>query len=178
MKTWKNLSATSAVAILSLAAADLSASAQSLTNGRNGSAPNTLSSKTMSGRQPSRTMMKPGSSMHRKTMMHRKTSFRYGYHPMHYAAARPLVVRPAEPVVAAAPVATGPGMLVTGPLGFGSNIAALPFRGLGTIFPATGDIATNPLLIIGAPLHVVADLVQVPFRVIGAPFGGTTTATY
>ena len=90
----------------------------------------------------------------------------------------PWWLRPSAPVVVAGPVVTGPGTLVTAPLGFGSSIVSLPFRGLNGIFPASGDIATNPLVLIGAPLHAVADLVQVPFRVIGEPFGGTTIATY
>ena len=174
MNTSSLIAATAAVAVLALAATDLSASAQSLTNGANGMQPNKLSSKTQAGRKPSRAMMmKP-----HHTMMHKKTSFRYGHQPMHYADARPLVVRPSAPVVVAGPVVTGPGTLVTAPLGFGSSIVSLPFRGLNGIFPASGDIATNPLVLIGAPLHAVADLVQVPFRVIGEPFGGTTIATY
>ena len=177
MKISTTLAATSALAVLALAATDLSASAQSLTNGPNGGQPNRLSSTTTAGKQPSRMMMKPGSSMHRGTMMHRRTSYRYGHHAMHYAAARPLVVRPA-PVVVAAPVVTGPGTLVTGPLALGSDLVALPFRGLGTIFPASGDLATNPLVIIGAPLHAAGDLAQVPFRVVGAAFGGLQPATY
>ena len=176
MKISTPLAASSALAVLALVATDLSASAQSLTSGPNGQQPNVLSSKTTAGKQPSRMIMKPGSSMHRKTMMHRKTSYRYGHQPMHYAAARPLVVRPA-PVVVAAPVA-GPGTLVTGPLAFGSDIVALPFRGLGTIFPASGDFASNPLVIIGAPLRAAGDLAQVPFRVVSTAFGGMMPATY
>jgi len=98
-----------------------------------------------------------------------------------YGDNRPLTVRrPVSPqVVEAAPVVnTGPGTIVTGPLGFGSEIVSLPFRGLNGIFPATGDIGTNPLVLIGAPLRAIGDIVQVPFRIIGAPFGGTTIATY
>ena len=98
-----------------------------------------------------------------------------------YGDSRPLTVRrPASPqVVEAAPVVnTGPGTIVTGPLGFGSEIVSLPFRGLNSVFPATGDIGTNPLVLIGAPLRAIGDIVQVPFRIVGAPFGGTTIATY
>ncbi len=96
---------------------------------------------------------------------------------------RPLTVRRTvvEAPVVVAPVVvgnTGPGTIVTGPLGFASNVVSLPFRAMNGIFPATGDISQNPLVLIGAPLHAIGDIVQVPFRVIGAPFGGTTIATY
>ena len=159
MSTIKAITTVAAAASLSIAAlltSGSTASAQSqYTNGRDGLQPNTLA------RKP-----------------HTAKRNRVAYD-------RPLVVRrrtvPLAPAVieVQAPVAnTGPGTLVTGPLGFGSNVVGLPFRILDGVFPSTGNPAVNPLVLIGAPLHAVGDLVQVPFRIVGAPFGGTTIATY
>lgn len=159
MSTIKTITKVAAAASLSIAAlltSGLTATAQSqYTNGPDGLQPNSLAQKPHTAR---RTRM---------------------------AGDRPLVVRrravPLAPAVieVQAPVAnTGPGTIVTGPLGFGSTVAGLPFRILGGVFPAAGDPAVNPLVLIGAPLHAVGDLVQVPFRIVGAPFGGTTIATY
>ncbi len=169
----KTTAAVASLAFAGILASAVGASAQTsqLTNGPNGMQPNSLSSKTTAGKTPSRMMMK------KKPMtMRRHTSYNGG---------RPLTVRPRvarlAPAVIEAPAAvvnTGPGTLVTGPLGFGSNIVGLPFRGLNAIFPATGDIGTNPLVLIGAPLHAIGDIAQLPFRIIGAPFGGTTISTY
>ena len=168
MSTIKKTAALAAIATLALAATDLSASAQSsLTNGPDGAQPNTLSSDTAGHRATVR--RRPAGAMRHAS----------------YADRRPLTVRraggasaPVVEVVPAAVVNTGPGTIVTGPLGFGSNIVSLPFRGLNSIFPATGDVATNPLVLIGAPIHAIGDIAQVPFRIIGAPFGGTTISTY
>jgi hypothetical protein len=159
----KKLAAVAGIATLALAATDLSASAQSaLTNGPDG--------------------MKPAHhAMVRHNAMRREAAPRAAG----YAARRPLTVRrtvvaaEAPVVVTPAPVVNnGPGAIVTGPLGFASNVVSLPFQVVGGIFPANGDIASNPLVLIGAPLRAVGDIVQLPFRVIGAPFGGTTVATY
>ena len=173
MTNIKKLAAIAAVATLALAATDLSASAQStLTNGPAGMQPNTLASDNPTmGNKPSRAMM-------RRRAMHDEGT------RSTYASRRPLTVRRTvsveQPVVVApVPVVNaGPGTIVTGPLGFASNVVSLPFRAMGGIFPATGDIASNPLVLIGAPLRAVGDIVQLPFRVLGAPFGGTTIATY
>ena len=174
MTNIKKLAAVAAVATLALAATDLSASAQStLTNGPTGMEPNTLASDNPTmGNKPSRAMM------HRRAMRNEGARGTY-------ASRRPLTVRRTvavgeQPVVVApVPVGNaGPGTIVTGPLGFASNVVSLPFRAMGGIFPATGDIASNPLVLIGAPLRAVGDIVQLPFRVLGAPFGGTTIATY
>ncbi len=159
MLTLKMMSTVAAAATMSIAAlltSGLTASAQSqYTNGPDGQQPNTLA-------------QKPHTARH-----------------MRLADNRPLVVRrraaPLAPAVIEVPgpvVNTGPGTIVTGPLGFGSDVVGLPFRVLGGMFPASGDPAVNPLVLIGAPLHAVGDIVQVPFRIVGAPFGGTTIATY
>ncbi len=179
MSNIKKLAAVAAVATLALAASDLAASAQStLTNGPTGMQPNTLASDSpagTSGNKPSRGMIR------RKAMHHEVSAAPRGA----YMARRPLTVRRTvavadRPVVVVpAPVVNaGPGTIVTGPLGFASNVVSLPFRAIGGIFPATGDIASNPLVLVGAPIRAVGDIVQLPFRIIGAPFGGTTIATY
>ncbi|MGI3899016.1 MAG: hypothetical protein ACRYGP_16015 [Janthinobacterium lividum] len=164
MTNIKTVAAVAALATLALAATDLSASAQStLTNGPDGMRPT-----------------------HSRAMVRHKAMRHEAQTNGGYASRRPLTVRrtvvAGEAPVVVVPVApvvnTGPGTIVTGPLGFGSNIVSLPFRVMGGIFPATGDVASNPLVLIGAPLRVVGDIVQLPFRIIGAPFGGTTLATY
>ncbi len=150
------------LAFAALLASDLGASAQTRLSSTN---PYGINGKT-----PSRAMM-------RRPAARVTTRKRY----VSYNDSRPLTVRRpvSAPVAVVEPVVnTGPGTLVTGPLGFGSEIVSLPFRGLNSIFPATGDIGTNPLVLIGAPLRAIGDIVQVPFRIIGAPFGGTTIATY
>ena len=172
----KKLASAAAIAALTFAASDLAASAQSnLTNGPAGTRPNTLSSDSPSsanGNAPSRAIY------HRQGVRPMRSSAR----STSYADRRPLTVRrTGEAAIVAAPVVvanSGPGTFVTGPLGFGSSVVALPFRGLNAIFPATGDVGSNPLILIGAPLRAIADIVQVPFRIIGTPFGGTTIATY
>jgi len=151
------------LAFASLLASDLGASAQTRLSSTNPYGIN--------GRTPSRAMVRRPAT--RVVATRRR--------PLSYGDSRPLTVRrPLSPqVVEAAPVVnTGPGTIVTGPLGFGSEIVSLPFRGLNSIFPATGDIGTNPLVLIGAPLRAIGEIVQVPFRIVGAPFGGTTIATY
>ena len=174
MTTIKKLAAAAAVATLALAATDLSASAQSsLTNGPTGGQPNTLASDAQTGvdgHAPSR-------SVYRQRPVRTVRSAETSRRPL---TVRRTVAAAEAPVVVAPAVVgnTGPGTLVTGPLGFASNVLTLPFRAINGIFPATGDVAQNPLVIIGAPLHAVGDIVQVPLRVIGAPFGGTTIATY
>ena len=155
-KTMTTIAAAASLSIAAVLMSGLAAKAQSqYTNGPDGLQPNTLAQKPHTARR-----MRMGSN-------------------------RPLVVRrravplkPAVVEVEAPAVNTGPGTIVTGPLGFGSNVVGLPFRILGGVFPATGDPAVNPLVLIGAPLHAVGDIVQVPFRIVGAPFGGTTIATY
>ena len=177
----KSFAVLAAVATLAFAATDLSASAQSsLTNGPHGTQPNRLASDTVgspNGEAPSRAMMRRHALSGRTHRMSRTAE-----RPVTSAYRRPLTVRrtvaAAEQPVVAAPAVAGPGMLVTGPLGFASNVVSLPFRAVGGIFPATGDITTNPLVIIGAPLRAIGDIVQLPFRIIGAPFGGTNIATY
>ena len=172
MSNIKKTAALAAIATLALAATDLSASAQSsLTNGPDGGRSNTLSSDTAGSR----------ATVRRRPVGESRAAARHAS----YADRRPLTVRraggaasPAEPVSVPLAANTGPGTIVTGPLGFGSNLVSLPFRGLNAIFPATGDIAANPLVLIGAPIHAIGDIAQVPFRIVGAPFGGTTIATY
>ena len=159
MSTIRTMTAVAAVASLSIAAfltSGATASAQSqYTNGPDGLQPNTLAQKPHTAKR------------------------------MRMAENRPLVVRrraaPLAPAVIEVPAPapnTGPGVIVTGPLGFGSDVVGLPFRALASVFPASGDPAVNPLVLIGAPLHAAADMAQVPFRIVGAPFGGTTIATY
>ena len=174
MTNIKKLAAVAAVATLALAATDLSAAAQSsLTNGPNGMQPNTLASDQqtgINGNAPSRGIyrQRPVRTVHSAEASRRPLTVR-----------RTVAVTEAPVVVAPAPVGNvGPGTLITGPLGFASNVLTLPFRAINGIFPATGDISQNPLVIIGAPLHAIGDIVQVPFRILGAPFGGTTIATY
>ena len=165
----KKIAAAAAVATIALAASDLSASAQSsLTNGPNGTRPNTLASDSQTGidgHDPSRSVYRRRPV---RTVRSAETS------------RRPLTVRRTVAAVEApvAPAFAGPGTLVTGPLGFASSVISLPFRAINGIFPATGDIGTNPLVIIGAPVHAIGDLVQFPLRVIGTPFGGANIATY
>ena len=163
MTNIKKVAAIAALATLAFAATDLSASAQStLSNGPD------------------------GEQAHSRAMVRHKAMRHEAQSNAGYASRRPLTVRrtvmAGQAPVVVVPVApvgnTGPGTIVTGPLGFASNVVSLPFRAVGGIFPATGDIATNPLVLIGAPLRVVGDIVQLPFRIIGEPFGGTTIATY
>ena len=174
MTTIKKLAAIAAVATLALAAADLSASAQSsLTNGPNGAQPNTLGSDDMTGidgHEPSRRVyrQRPVRTVRSAEASHRPLTVRR-------------TVAATEARVGVAPVVVendGLGRVVTGPLGLASTIVSLPFRALNGIFPATGDLGSNPLFLIGGPIHAIGDIAQVPFRVIGAPFGGTTIATY
>ena len=156
IKAMTTVAAAASMSLAAFLASGLTASAQSqYTNGPDGQQPDTLAQKPHTAKR------------------------------MHMAGDRPLVVRrraaPLAPAVieVQGPVAnTGPGTLVTGPLGFGSNVVGLPFRMLDGVFPAIGDPAANPMVLIGAPLHAVGDMVQVPFRIVGAPFGGTTIATY
>lgn len=167
----KTLAAIAAVATLALAATDLSASAQSsLSDGPSG----------FPMHRPSRL---GGAAPSRGTVRRRPMNAADRTRPASYADHRPLTVRR---TVAAGPVAvapaprfgSGPGAIVTGPLGFGSAVVGLPFQAVGGIFPATGDIATNPLVLVGAPLHAVGEIVQLPFRIVGAPFGGPGLGTY
>ena len=174
MSNIKKLAAVAAVATLALAATDLSASAQSsLTNGPNGMQPNTLASDvpgSAQGTSPSRQMyrQRPVRTVRSADASHRPLTVR-----------RTVEATEAPVVVVPAPVEnTGPGRIITGPLGLASHVVSLPFRALNGIFPATGDLGSNPLFLIGGPVHAFGDIVQIPFRVIGAPFGGTTIATY
>ena len=168
----KKLAAVAAISTLALAATDLAASAQSsLTNGPNGGQPNTLASNNTTGVNGTA----PSRSIYRQRPVRTVRSAETSRRPL---TVRRTVAATEAPVVAAPVGNTGPGTLVTGPLGFASNVFTLPFRAINGIFPATGDVASNPLVIIGAPLHAIGDIVQVPLRVIGAPFGGTTIATY
>ena len=64
----------------------------------------------------------------------------------------------------------GPAAIVVMPLQAASDIVDLPFRALGTVFPAAGDPAQNVLVIVGMPIHAVGQLAQVPFRMVEAPF--------
>jgi hypothetical protein len=98
---------------------------------------------------------------------------------------RPLTVRrrnvPLAPAIVEAPApyqVAGPGMIVTGPLGFASSAVELPFRFLGNVFPASGNPAQNPFILIGAPLRAVGDIVQLPFRIVAAPFGGMAPQSF
>lgn len=163
MPTTKTIAIAMTAAALAFAATDLSAAAQS---------------SPTDGQQPSMVGASRGRAVpRRRAADFRMTRAATGRHIG--MRSRPLTVRPSA--FAAAPASVepvGPGVLVTGPVGFASGVVALPFRGLNGIFPATGDVATNPLVIVGAPLRAAADIAQIPFRIIGAPFGGTTISTY
>ena len=171
-------------------AASAPASAQgALTNGPEGSQPNSL-----------------GKSKPHSVMMRRPLTVRR-------AGAAP-VVAAAAPAAAAGGVVANP---ITGALGVGSTVVGLPFQVLGGIFPAggapvkggvtsvryvgtgakqaeidegwaqavpvdrsgpiyvveNGDPTVSPITFIGQPIRAFGTVAQTPFKVIGAPFGGT-----
>jgi len=107
---------------------------------------------------------------------HNGAHWRRGHHHSHYAANdRPLTVRSrhSEPVVVASPdpYNNGPASIVTAPVAFAGTAVGLPFRAVGTVFPAHGDPAVNPLVLVGAPVHVAGQFLQFPFYVVDSAFG-------
>jgi hypothetical protein len=99
----------------------------------------------------------------------------YHRHHHHHYYAHALTVHHAyvEPVVAPDPF-HGPGAIITAPVALAATFVSLPFRAVGTVFPATGN---TPLVIIGAPAHFAGQVVQFPFYVVGNAFGAAP-ATY
>lgn len=93
----------------------------------------------------------------------------YGYHSLTVRRAAP------EPVVAAPDPFHGPGVIVTAPVAIAATIVSLPFRAVGSVFPATGN---TPLVIIGAPVHFAGQVAQFPFYVVGSAFGAPPQITY
>ncbi len=97
------------------------------------------------------------------------------HHHNHFAAAdRPLTVRGGyrEPVLASPdPYNNGPATIVSAPVAFAGAVVGVPFRVIGTVFPAQGDPRINPLVIVGAPVHVVGQVAQFPFYVVDSAFG-------
>ena len=108
-----------------------------------------------------------------------RETMRHKHHRMHMTSRqtvyRPLTVAgqpmPGEIVAAPSPF-SGPVPFISGPTAIAGTIVGLPFRALGTVFPAQGNFSSNPLVVIGAPLHYVGQLAQLPFYGIGRAFGG------
>jgi hypothetical protein len=95
----------------------------------------------------------------------------YGHHRHHHHGYHSLTVRRAapEPVYAAAPDPFhGPAVIVTAPVALAATFVSLPFRAVGSVFPASGN---TPLVIIGAPAHFAGQVVNFPFYVVGNAFG-------
>ncbi|MCW6509022.1 hypothetical protein [Lichenifustis flavocetrariae] len=98
----------------------------------------------------------------------------YGYDaggnpPVVYAAPPPLAGHPLT--VARRPTYNpyeGPKAVVTAPIYVASELTALPFRVVNSIFPAD---PRSPLAIVGAPVYAAGQIAQIPFHVIQAPFG-------
>ena len=89
----------------------------------------------------------------------------------HYRALTVRRQRVVEPEVAAVPPPpAGPGVIVAGPVRAASEIADIPFRILGDIFPAQGNVAANPFVLVGAPIQAARRIAQIPFRIVEAPF--------
>ena len=92
------------------------------------------------------------------------------------SASRPLTVSrraaPPPPFIEPGPARdfAGPAAIAVMPVQVASDIVDLPFRALGTVFPAAGDPSQNVLVIVGMPIHAVGQLAQVPFRMVEAPF--------
>jgi hypothetical protein len=91
------------------------------------------------------------------------------WHRHHHHYAHALTVRRAyvEPVVAPDPF-HGPGVIITAPVALAATFFSLPFRAVGSVFPATGS---TPLVVVGAPNHAIGQVVQFPFYVVGSAFG-------
>lgn len=97
------------------------------------------------------------------------------YHHHHHHHYHSLTVsRMAPPPVMAPDPFHGPGVIVTAPVALAATFVSLPFRAIGSVFPATGN---TPLVIIGAPAHAIGQVVQFPFYVVGNAFGAAP-ATY
>jgi hypothetical protein len=105
------------------------------------------------------------------------TAHGYHRHHHHYGYGHALTVsRRAYPaaVVAAPDPFHGPGVIITAPVALAATFVSLPFRAVGSVFPATGN---TPLVIVGAPAHFAGQVVQFPFYVVGNAFGAAP-ATY
>lgn len=156
MISFKKAAAGAAVAGLALAAlmgGAVSASAQNYGDGQDGAQSDTM--------RVSRSHQVRG-RVNRSGVVSRRDEYR----PLTVARRRFV---PA-PVVVAAPrynPYAGPSAIITGPIAIGGEIASLPFRILGGIFPPVG-----PTAIVGVPVRVAGQLAQVPFDIAQAPFGG------
>jgi hypothetical protein len=93
--------------------------------------------------------------------------YHHGYHSLTVRREAPVPVYAADPF-------RGPGVIVTAPVALAATFVSLPFRALGTVFPATGN---TPLVIVGAPAHFAGQVLQFPFYVVGNAFGAAP-ATY
>jgi hypothetical protein len=69
------------------------------------------------------------------------------------------------------PYDQGVATVVTAPVHVASELVALPFRIVNSVFPAD---PRTPLAVVGAPVHAAGQIAQVPFHVIQAPFGDRT----
>jgi hypothetical protein len=99
---------------------------------------------------------------------------RWHRHHNHFAAAdRPLTVRSRyrEPVLVSPDPYNGPAAIITAPVAFAGAVVGVPFRVIGTVFPAHGDPRINPLVLVGAPIHVAGQFAQFPFYVVDSAFG-------
>ena len=101
----------------------------------------------------------------------------YGYE----AGGNPPVVYGSPPPLAGHPLTVarrptynpyeGPQAVVTAPIYVASELTALPFRVINSIFPAD---PRSPLAIVGAPVYAAGQIAQVPFHLMQAPFGDRT----
>ncbi len=144
--------AMAALALAALVGSGVSASAQNAyTNGPDGAQPNSLG----------------GSRPHNVRRHGYRSAYRdYGSRPLTVSRQYPV----APPVYLPPPYSpySGPGAIVTAPLGVASTIVSVPFRILGSIFPAEG----SPLAIVGAPVQFAGRVAQAPFQIAEVPFGG------
>jgi hypothetical protein len=66
------------------------------------------------------------------------------------------------------PYNKGLATVVTAPVHVASELVALPFRVVNSVFPPD---PRTPLAVVGAPVYAAGQVAQVPFHVIQAPFG-------
>ncbi len=112
---------------------------------------------------------------------YREGPWRKMHHHYHRSFDRPLTVtsrQHREPIFAAPDPFRGPAAIITAPNAIAATIVSLPFRGVGTVFPAYGNPAINPLVIVGAPVHVAGQIAEFPFYVVGSAFGAPPIVVY
>ncbi len=98
----------------------------------------------------------------------------YGNPPVVYGAPPPVQGRPLTVVRRHSgynPYAQGPATVVTAPIHVASELVALPFLVVNSVFPAQGN---TPLTVVGAPVYAAGQVAQLPFHVLQAPFGDRT----